>query len=552
MLDLCDFLSEESLIVKRFFENVSDPAAIQSPSVEVIFEHILQLFTKWATGMTSVIIRQDVLNQLRTARHSQHVKPGSSHQPVLHGTIRAVGIYSDGDAAVIRVRQDGYELDITAALHGALMPFLKRFLGEGRRIHFGNIRFSNDCLIPDQICVIDLRRTKDDIDFIRSTCVSTSLQCLDQANPPLALLLRIESPAQYGIIVSDGGSRAIEFRLKPEQTGLKQLLRFGEVVLLYKPWIREDCNVLYLVYGPNTVVFRVPVDLPNESVFSQINQHSTLTQDGLSFRNSAACRFVHGTIERIENSIDRGAWMSMSITLCDSDNRSRHIFAQISDCSYELRKLLATIRPHHYVWFFGLLERAKWLDFTSETTVYSPAVMHSIVSSSIINPLDLNSIADYVTFLCRAVVIKIEANLTNVHEICGCCLLPSGLCSLCQARVEHGVSKELILTMEIDDGSCDGVTVMAVASKFPFWSGSVEKWQEYGQSEKQRLLDDLLGREFLFVLSKADLAQFGGVRGSNGWRVDQCGKPIGDLEREVYRIFEWHLGMDQEKARNEI
>jgi hypothetical protein len=101
--------------------------------------------------------------------------------------------------------------------------------------------------------------------------------------------------------------------------------------------------------------------------------------------------------------------------------------------------------------------------------------------------------------------------------------------------------------MKIDDGSCDAVKVMAVASKFPFWSGNVEMWQKCDQNEKRNLLSDLLGKEFLFVLSKADLGEFG-MEGANGWRVDQCGKPIGDLEREIYRIFEWHRGMDRERA----
>jgi hypothetical protein len=47
------------------------------------------------------------------------------------------------------------------------------------------------------------------------------------------------------------------------------------------------------------------------------------------------------------------------------------------------------------------------------------------------------------------------------------------------------------------------------------------------------MLGQLIGKEFVFVLSQRDNAELRQVGDSVTWRVDQCTAAVGDLEREV-------------------
>ena len=65
-VDLVDFLEREADIIQQYFEEITDSDHDPASNVEWIYEHILQLFTKWATGITTTMIRQDVLNEMKT------------------------------------------------------------------------------------------------------------------------------------------------------------------------------------------------------------------------------------------------------------------------------------------------------------------------------------------------------------------------------------------------------------------------------------------------------------------------------------------------------
>jgi hypothetical protein len=402
-------------------------------------------------------------------------------------------------------------------------------------------------MIPNQLVVIDLERRKSDVDFIIGCTAPYSLQNLGVGHPPEALLLRIDGRTNTGITVSDGPQSSAELHLEKEQLGLQMLLRFGDVVVLYKPWVREVTpEVLSLVYGPNTVMFRVPADSRRNAPMSQVSQHrANLHQDGLLFRNSAACRSVRGTVDRIEHSIDSMGWTATEIGMCDTHGHTVKVSVKLADCSYETQKALTGIRKSHFLWIFGLLEQgSNVLYFTNETTLFNPALMHSIVASDIVAPQDLSFLHRFDTFVARAVVIALECQVKQVHEVCRGTVSRNGVCYVCRER-ECSVVKEIVLFMTIDDGSCDAVQVAALGSKLPFWGVTVETWEKADEQKHGMLLRQLIGKEFVFVLSQCEDAEFGELDDSVGWRVDQCTSAVGDVEREVHRIIEWHQAVNQ-------
>jgi hypothetical protein len=549
-IDLRSFLTTECSIIHDY---MLDPAHAWDPlHYDLVNELILKNIARWATGITTTIIEQGVLNELRTARSHEHVKGDASSESVLHGCIKRVGLFPQQDAAVIHVEQLGCEYIVAAAVHGALLPFRAQFLSEGRLIHFANLHFSNDVLIPNQFCLIELRRSQSDIEFVLNATRSTSLKQLSQS--PEALLLRIEGRTRSGITVSQGANDSAELVLEPDQMGLINLLRFSDIVVLFRPEVREfNPGILSLCYGPNTVMFRVPATLTAADPLSQVSQHhKALSQDGLRYRNSAACRSVVGTVERVEHMVDSVGWVSSTLHLCEPRGHSVKIAVPIVDCAREMQMELGRLRRGHFVHIFGLIERStNVLYLTSETALYNPSSMYGIIASDIVLPGELERIEQFTTFVARAVVLSVECYLREVHRLCGAVVSPGEACGVCGAGTRGSCAEELVLVMAIDDGSCDAVTVAATGGKFPFWSGSAEKWKKADDARKREMLGELIGKEFIFVLSRGCSAEFGEMGDSDLWRVDMCGSPVGEAEREAQRIQQFHVELDREAAANE-
>jgi len=354
----------------------------------------------------------------------------------------------------------------------------------------------------------------------------------------------VDGPTANGIAVSDGGENACEILLERERMGMKRLLRFGDVILFYRPWLTEvTAGVLSIVYGPNTVMFRVPVNLRPADLMSQVSQHNTvLAQDGLFFRNRAACRAIHGTIAKIEHFTTVGEWTSSTIYL---NNPAAKISVGISDCAFETTRSIAGLRASHYVWFFGLIEReVSNMYFTAETSVYNTVMLHAIVASDIVRPALLDGCGAFTTFIARAVIVAVECSPLEVHSLCRAAVPRSGACSLCRAGVGRDAVQDAVVRMEIDDGSCDPVPVVALASVLAFWTAAPDKWGAYTEARQRGLLRELVGRELVFVLSRGCEEEFGEYSSAECWRVDRCGNTAGDVEREVEWLRRWHRDLD--------
>jgi hypothetical protein len=537
LVDLQEFLRLEHAAIHRYLDDSGDSAADDPDLPAHISEYVLELFTTWATGITPTMIRQSVLNKLCTTRTNRRVDPDdSSHAWVLRGVIHSVGHFPEQDAATLFVQQETSEHVIAVAAHGALLPHLKARLWEGRRISFANVFFSNQHMIPTQTVVIDLERRKTDVDFVVGSTASFSLRNLSAAQPPGALLLRIQGKTETGIVFSDG-NQLVELHLERGQLDLRRLLCFGDVIVLYRPWVRQiEAEVPSLVYGPSTVIFRVPAVTRGLKGSSQISQHRhSFGQDGLAFRNMANCRSVQGTVDRITHIAD-----SSELTLCDSHGHSVTVSVGWADCNYEMQKALTLVRRSHYLWIFGLNESvSKVLNFTNETTMFNPGLMYSIIASDIVTPQDLSFLGRFESFVARAIVIGLDCQVITVQEVCKGALSRNGTCSVCAQRGCTG-RKELVLFIAIDDGSCDAVEVAALGSKLPFWGVTVARWETVDVEDRKALIRQLVGREFVFVLSQCDETEFGETRNPVTWRVDQCTSPVGDVEREVSRIRQWH------------
>lgn len=582
MLDLNLFIQEESENIWDYFqvntndsysqENTND-SNFQEDFNELnyqenfknwIEEQILLLFSQWATGITKTILRQDILKKARTSRSRQHVKPDANHHPVLHGKITGVEIIKHHDrtisSAIISIKQERYDLIIKAALHGALLPYVDTFITGGRIIHFANIRFSNDCLIPNQLCVIDLLKTKEDINFIKR-CPPFPINKITEQNCPESLLLQVESPTREGIRMSDC-TNSIELLLDEERMSLKQLLNFGDIILFVNPWaIESDNGQVYLTYGPNSVLFRVPIKIDSKAAHqSQFSQHSSLTQDGLSLRNSVDCRTLRGTVLSMSNQfddrsdLDISQWTSSVLKIQTTENTRATIKIRVStDTSYEVMRVVASLKPNHFVCIFGLIQEDLYTySFTSETTIYNTSQLYSIISSNIVLPQSLSISGNYKTFVAKAVITKVlTCDIKYKHKICSTLLRSKQniTCPICQAEITNpkDVDDEFIFKIEIDDMSCDPITVYGNGSKFAIWSTKPIEWIRADQRKKDRLLFPFIGREFIFVLSKASQQEFCGFGDDYcEWRIDQCIRP-GDIEREVRRLTKLHNQLDKEE-----
>lgn len=570
MVDLISFVQKEIEKISEYYEEgSSDSFSQKNFDHNWIAEQILLLFSQWTTGITRTILRQDILNQARTSRSRQHVKPDATHHPVLHGIIQAIDIIKSPfqekgkniSAAVVHIKQDGYNLIIQAALHGALLPFVGRFITGGRQIHFSNIRFSNDCLIPNQLCVIDLKRTKEDINFIKQSQIIPIPQINEDTNLD-SILLRVESPTKDGITMSDC-TNTIELFLEEERKPLKQLLNFGDVILFYKPWVQQlDDGNTVLSFGPNSVLFRVPITVGSN--FSQVSHaQSSLTQDGLSFRNSSACRAICGTVVEISSTFDdkvpseTSKWSSSTLII-RTEPINEKVTVNInaaSDVPYEVLRIVASLRVYHFVWIFGLIqEEQDNLSFTSETTLYNTSQLYSIIASAAVIPKALNSCSKYLTFVGRAVIIKVlTCDVKYKHKFCNTLLRTNNCpsCPTCRSRIynQKNIDLEFLFKFEIDDGSCNPLTVHGLGSKFSFWSTKPNEWRDASKEKRDKLLASIIGREYVFVLSMANEEEFCGFGDDyNIWRVDQCIRPVGDIEREVIRFKKWSQKLDDQKS----
>lgn len=547
MIDLFSFVNDV-IDELRNFTPASDLNDIYFQDFDFISENVLKLFTEWSTGITMAMILQDLLVQIRTNKKKQFVKPDETQQQKIEGEILGIILYTSPNlpgnprtnAAAITIKQEQCEELVTAVLHGALLPFLNTFISEKRHISFANIRFLNDCLIPNQLCIIDLMQLRDDIAFIIQKTQTTRIQNLNEGDTPEAILLKVEKPIQEGFVLSDGSELTIDFQLSQEQIGFRKLLHFGDILIIYKAEVikNEVSNRLSLVFGPCTVFFRVP--FIQFSTTSQISQKSlSQKSSGLSFRNSTACKFVRGTVESIENNHDSDIWYETIINIFDMDNRSFNISVQISEIKFETTKILASIRPNHFIWIFGAIEvsskNSQILKLNQESTIFNTSLLYSPIASSFVTPQSLSVLNYYCTFVARAIIINASFKLVDVHKLCGNAI-SNGYCPICKCYTSKK-EKEFILQLEIDDGSCDPITVYGVGSKFPFFGISKRNFQK-------RDIQQLLGKEHIFLLSKGNGYEFLTFDDSPIWRVDQCLDLVGDIEREVDHLIKWHQKLD--------
>lgn len=547
VVDIGKYLEKQYQVVLSYMQGNSD-SQNENQTYDNIIEAILVLISKWATGITSSIIQQDVLSQAKNIQSRNHVKPEQSHQQTLHGEIREIGVFKPSDTAVIHIKQPDIELTIRASLHGALLPFLKNnILHTGRIIHFANVRFSNEVVIPNQLCIVDLKKTKSDTDFIIESTKPFTLSGLSEKKPPTALLVTVEKPVKDGVIVSDGASIKTKFYLDNDRLNLRLLLRFGDVLVIYKPDVKElHPGQLDLLFGPNTVIFRVPVG--TTSGLSQISQHtrSHLMQDGLFFRYTDACRSIQGTVEKCQNSYVENIWNSTTITLCDHQGHTQRVFIEKYKCTFETSKTIAQLRPNHYIWIFGLVSLRKnetYLEFTQETTIFDANLLYGLISSDIIKVRSLQYINNFDTYVARAIIANVVCKVKRVHNVCHM-VINSGHCNNCKTNIDDDFDEEVIMTLDIDDGTCDQVTVYATGNKFPFWGVSGRAWLRYNIRERNDSLTRIIGKEFIFVLSKGSDLEFGEISDNIIWRVDQCVTPVGDVEREIRKLTKWHNKYD--------
>ena len=542
VLDMRKFLSEQFSIISDFISRNPNSINELANDKNWITEEVLKLIVRWSTGITTTIIQQDVIKKVSSIKKSSKVKADQAFiTPTIHATITEIGEYSDDQgrhAYTLKLAQKDNDHLLQFAVHGALVPFIRSFLAPGHKIHIANARFLNDIIIPTQLVIVDLKKTQSEVDFIINSTKDTSLRDIKEDMPiPNALLLRVINTVYNGVLVTDGSTTEYTLSLDEERKCLRNLLRFNDVIVMYRPDVVQEDTGFVLRFGPDTVILRVPAT--GDTKTSQFTQKaSTLSQDGLLIRNSTSCRSIDGHVINVKHFPT-----SSKITVLSSENKNVELEANYSSIPSSLANSIKLVKKNHYVWGFGLSVHndESSLTFNDESTFFDTSLMHGIIASSFIPKYSLKRIDDFDTFVTRAVItsVKCESKEKYMHMKCHTVSPRKNSCNYCINPNPNDFKSVIVVSFSIDDGTCDPVDVVTTHDKLPFWGVSPGRWNDANEADKEKMKRRLLGQQFIFALSSAEENEFGGYTDAKVWRVDVVTAPVGDAQTHVNEIRKW-------------
>jgi len=515
-----------------------------------ISEQILLLLIKWATGITPAIIIQDVLLKVADKKSFSEKKTSQvSHVPAIHGTISSIGLYKGRESAILDISQKNTNSRLRHSVHSSILSFIPQIIRIGTQIHIANAKFFDEIILPTQLLMIDLEKTRCDVDFVIQSTKSSSLKrVIQNQEVPNALLLKILVANERGILVTDKSvDQPFELYLDKERENMKLLLRFDDTIVLYKPDIKMLIPDTYsLLYGPNTVIFRVPVH--SDSGYSQYSQKDgARTEHGLLIRNTSSSASIKGIVIDVKHTIQHQSIVSTTISIIEEPGKIHKICAFYNDVEISQINVLESIKNNHFLWIFGLLkESGGAYYFIKETTVFNTSLLLCIASSYLIPMIPLKCITGYVSFLTRSVILSPRCEEKTIHKICGSVLSPNGKCMYCDGHISpEEKAEELVIHFNLDDGTCPSIECVVLKSQFPFWSTNVTQWNKADQNQKIALLNQLKGKEYIFSLSMSNENEFGDFIDSTVWRVDMCLDPVGYAFKLSNDMMNWHNDMDK-------
>ncbi|EAY02824.1 hypothetical protein TVAG_292920 [Trichomonas vaginalis G3] len=539
-LDLRNFIETENEIISEKIEKTLASVDELAHDQNWLTEQILLLIVQWSTGITTTIVEQDVVKKAGQIKRSWNVKAEEAQlTQTVHASIARIGYYDTTGAYALSLVQQKNDSQLTLALHSAFYPFVEKFLTPGHRVHIANARFSNHVIVPNQLMIIDLKRTKEEINFIMSETSNFSLSKISLDTPlPGSLLLRVLEAVSDGVSVTDGSTPfPYKLILDEERQALKLLLRFNDVIILYRPdAMQSETGGFCLYFGPNTLIFRVPA--LGDSKMSQLTQRSTtLAQDGLLFRNSTNCRSIHGSVIKVSHFITSGVWSSTCLEINSKEYGISHVWATITNIPPHLQTEIVKVKTNHYIYAFGLSKRENALDFTPESTLFDTSCLPGLLSSDIVPVRPISFLNRYITQIVRAIIVEVTCELKHSHKVCGTVLCGDSCC-YCNSHISASESyASLLVTMTLDDGTGDCVEVMCTVDKIPSWGVTSGGWNAMTKDNRKKSINRLIGNEFLFSLSLSNETEFGGYTETPVWRVDMCLSPVGDTQRHIKRMI---------------
>lgn len=541
-LDLRDFIETKGEIISNTIQKTLSSVNELAHDRAWITEQILLLIVQWSTGITPAIVEQDVVKKAGQIKRSWNIKAEDALlTETIHATISRIGYYEQTDAYALNIVQQKSDNQLTLALHGSFYPFVNKFLTPGHRIHIANARFSNHVIVPNQLMIVDLQRSKEEINFIMTETNNYSLKGIAIDKPlPGALLLRVLDALPDGISVTDGSTDyPYKLILDEERQALKLLLRFNDVIVLYRPdAMQSETGGFSLYFGPSTLIFRVPA--VGDSKLSQLTQRSsTLAQDGLLFRNSTNCRSIHGSVIKVSHFIQSGVWSSTCLEVESQDYGHAYIWATMANIPPNLQTEIVKIKTNHYIYAFGLSKRENALDFTPEATLFDTSCLHGLCSSDIVPIRPLSVLHRYVTQLVRAVIVDASCELKRSHKVCGTILCDYNCC-YCNTHISpNEMSIALVVCLTLDDSTVEPIECMTTVDKIPSWGVTAGAWNAMTKEKHTKMINRLIGSEYIFALSLGNETEFGGYTETPTWRVDMCLSPVGDTQRHIKRMIDF-------------
>lgn len=539
-IDLIDLVEETYKYVIDYFNDSDIHISFKEKSF--IIKTIFNLLVGWSTTLTKPVLKQDLINELLNFKDGEILNgQGISFNPYIDATIVEAIEFKDSASKALTIKQSevGNSL-FTFYLHDALLPFFNRFLKPERNIHIANLHSILYMIVPNQLVIIDLEKTEDDILFIKSTSGSTLKKACSSMNSDGSYLVKIVKVENNDIHITDGTDCNVKFRIWEHQMLLKLIFYIDDVIIIHKPEIFTEKDDFFFMIGPETVFFRVPV-YNKDADRSQLNYivershgsaETLILKDSMVYDVSGCCK----GIKHIYSSQEE--WIYSELILDTNDI----ILVHPDMIHVNYLNTIFSIRKNHYVWLFGLEKMDKSYAVIKTSGVYNCSVLNSLLNSNIYPFIPLSMYKGYKSFITRAVIVDIDMEFASLHTVCKSFLDRNGRCSICSQSNTTSKKKDgVIFSLVIDDGfgSLDVVAGNHSIEKLNINFNIADR-----NDLKSEIFKQICGNECIFSISKGSGKEFGRLLNSHCWRVDACVERVGDAQIVVDDLLEFFNNND--------
>lgn len=482
--------------MSSFFNKSRDQ--FSSPSVPWVTEELLTILTSIPTNITPGKITDMIVTKWRDVVHE--LRPPKRGEPFLC-TVQGCETYQNSKP-VLRVSPPNSKQSLCLWLHESLIQFVgTAILAPGRQLRMISGELIHDTFMtPIRAVIVEMSLGRNsDYLWVKRTCQPNILSTLNSQSTVNAIMVKVVDKNPHCLFVKDDSvSDPIKLELTEKELDYASLLKIDDIVIIWRPDVNGD--PVRLSFTDKTVIIRLPI------------LHSEVTDP----RDVCLC----GIVNTISYSVRRGEWIGCQLDIIDRNDIRRTVVCPTST-SCEQKRVLASIRDGHFVYFFHLLAsngEDSVLKFTDGSTIYNMNCMVTLVESMVARPIPISKISFYLSGVVRAEIVEFEVILADIHIDCGC-VISDLFCPKCGSEVEGRIKKEAVLRLTIDDGSLN-LTAYGTSATVDFFVYDGNDWSSQLEFHKNKVIREKIGSEWVFFLSRCSRSEFGGKEDAM-WRIDK-------------------------------